>query len=145
MAPAGTVVKRRSGAAAGLSYLEVCLAIVILSLCLIPAAKALPIMMATQKQVETKYQLSLLAQRELERAVLALDADFSATSASGDMAAAGHPEWRYTLVVELPSGDGRYAVVTATAWEETDGDGQPSQGETQVTFATIVANRNWTP
>jgi len=145
MAPRRTLAKGRNGLAAGLSYLEVCLAIVILSLCLIPAAKALPTIMATQKQVETKYQLSLLAERVLERAVLVLDADFSATSATGDMAAAGPPEWRYPLSVPLPSGDGRYAVVTATAWEETDGDGQPSQDETQVTFATIVANRNWTP
>jgi len=145
MAPRRSLAKGRNGLAAGLSYLEVCLAIVILSLCLIPAARALPTIMATQKQVETKYRLSLLAQRVLERAVLVLDADFSATSATGDMAAAGHPEWRYTLSVTLPSGDGRYAVVTATAWEEADGDGQPSQDETQVTFATIVANRNWTP
>ena len=145
MAPRRTLAKGRNGLAAGLSYLEVCLAIVILSLCLIPAARALPTIMATQKQVETKYRLSLLAQRVLERAVLVLDADFSATSATGDMAAVGHPEWRYTLSVTLPSGDGRYAVVTATAWEEADGDGQPSQDETQVTFATVVANRNWTP
>jgi len=129
----------------GLSYLEVCLAIVILSLCLIPAARALPTILATQKRVETRYRLSLVAQRELERAVLALDANFSASSASGDMASAGHPEWRYSVVVTLPSGDGRYAVVTATAWEETGGDDQPSAAETKVTFATIVANRNWTP
>lgn len=129
----------------GMSYLEVCLAFVILSLCLIPAAKALPTIMATQKRVETRYRLSLVAQRELENAVLNLEARFSASTSTGRMTPIGHPEWRYSLVVDLPSGDGRYAVVTATAWEETDGDDQPSQGETQVTFATIVANRNWTP
>ena len=129
----------------GLSYLEVCLAIVILSLCLIPAARALPTILATHKRVETRYRLSLVAQCELESAVLALEGDFSASSASGDMAAIGHPEWHYSVVVTLPGSDGRYAVVTATAWEETDGDDQASQGETQVTFATIMANRNWTP
>jgi len=130
------------------SYVEVCLAMAILSICLLPGMRMLPALLEGQRGVEMKYELSLIAEENLETAALALDADFAASSEAGDLADRGHADWRYSTVVEIPAeGGGRYATVRADAWADLDGDGQfpPEDGEPHVRLDTVVANCDWTP
>lgn len=125
------------------SYVELCLAVLILAICLVPAARLLPNLLAGQRDLETRFQLSLIAQEKLDAAVLALEADFSASEQQGDLAARGHPDWRYHVLV-LDVGGGRYATICSTAWVDENGDLDMGQDEPQVRFDTIHSNSAWT-
>ena len=132
----------------GFSYLELCFAIVILSLCIVPAARMLPSLLTDQRSLEAKYHLSLIAQEKLEAAVLALEAAFVPSLEHGTLADQGRPNWHYDILVEVPlAGLGRYATVRARAWIDPDGgiDIVPDEGDPQVRFDTLVANRQWSP
>ena len=122
----------------GLSYVEVCLAMAILTLCILPAARAL----------QTQHQLSLIAQEKLEAALLALQASFTESEQSGNVSGHDSPPWRYHVDVSIPTGcDGRYATVAAWAYVDTDADAQfpPEAGEPTVRFDGIAADWNWRP
>ena len=127
----------------GASYVELCLAILILAICLAPAARLLPNLLAGQRDIEARFQLSLIAQDKLDAAIVALDADFCASEQQGDLAARGHPDWRYHVVV-LTAGGGRYATIRSTAWVDKNGDLDMDQDEPQVRFDTINSNSAWT-
>jgi len=126
------------------SYVELCIAIIILGMCIIPAAQALPALMAAQRDLETRFQLSLVAQEKLDQAKLELENSFSARDESGDLTVQGHPEWRYHLVVTVPpEGGGRYAIICSQAWADEDSDTQLDADEPQARFDLLVANRGW--
>ena len=128
----------------GTSYLEVCMAIAILSLCTVPAMRALPMILKSQRNVQTRYLLSLVAQQKLEEAALDLQLSFSDSQEEGDLAASGHADWRYDVLVDVPvAGDGRYATVRARAWADDTANQAPDAGEPQVRFDTIVVNSQW--
>ena len=132
----------------GLSYVEVCLAMAILTLCILPAARALPTILAGQRYLQTQHQLSLIAQEKLEAALLALQASFTESEQSGNVSGHDSPPWRYHVDVSIPTGcDGRYATVAAWAYVDTDADAQfpPEAGEPAVRFDGIAANWNWRP
>lgn len=140
------IAARRRRRQAASSYLEVMLAMVILAICIIPAARMLPTVLAGQRGLQTRFQLGLIAQEKLEAAVLELDADFSARDDTGDLAAQGHADWRYHLVVTIPpAGSGRYALATSRAWADENGDAALDADEPQVRFDTLVANCQWSP
>ena len=143
-----TRARRRCRATSAFSYLELCLAMLILALCIVPAARALPGVLAGQRDLETKYQLCLLAQEKLESAVLDLERAFLAGHTHGTLASEGRSDWHYDVLVEVPVvGLGRYATVRARAWVDLDGgaDVVPDPGDPQVRFDTLVANRQWSP
>ncbi|MFP4057488.1 MAG: type II secretion system protein J [Candidatus Brocadiia bacterium] len=130
----------------GVSYVELCLAMAILGLCLVPATRMLPDLLVSHRRVETEYRLSLVAREKLEETVLALEARFQESTDSGDLAAQGRPDWHYDVDVTIPpDSDGRYAIVRARAWEDADGGGErtPEDGDLLVRFDTIAANRKW--
>ncbi len=130
----------------GISYLEVMLAMAILTLCIVPAARMLPTLLSSQRNLENYYLLSLVAQEKLEAAVLELGADFAERDDSGDLASEGHADWRFHLLVTIPvSGAGRYAFVRSQAWLDADADTTLDPDEPQVRFDTVVANRQWSP
>jgi len=130
----------------GLSYVELCIATLILTLCLTPAVRTLPSVLASQRDLETRYQLGLIAQEKLAAAALALRASFVARDTQGDLAALGNPDWRYHVLVTVPAaGGGRYAVLCVQAWVDHSANLVLDAGETHVRFDTLVANRSWTP
>ncbi|MFW6161419.1 MAG: type IV pilus modification PilV family protein [Planctomycetota bacterium] len=136
----------RASRQAGLSYLEVSLGMVILTLCILPAARFLPVLLDGQRQLETRAQLSFIAQARLEEALSDLAVNFIATDETGDLAAEGHPDWRWHIVVTVPStGGGRYAAVRSETWHDADGDGSLDPDEPSVRFDTLQANLEWTP
>jgi len=136
---------RRTGERA-FSYVEVCLAVVILALCIVPATRALPGILEGQRNAETRLQLSLIAQEKLEFAALALQARFIPSSQTGNLAATGHPDWRYEVVVSVPmAGGGRYATIFSRAWADRDGDLACDAEEPQVRYDTILSYRKWEP
>ena len=115
-----TSPRRQRAARDGFSYLEVMLAMAILALCILPAARYLPGLFAGQRQLETQYQLSLIAQERLEEALLALDSDFSPRYEWGG---ATDSDFRYLVDVAVPAeGQGRYATIRVLAWLDTDGN-----------------------
>ena len=132
--------------AAAFSYLELLVAMLILTLCIVPAARMLPGVLAGQRGLETRYQLSLVAQDKLETAVLELDDSFVERDESGDLTAQGHPDWRYRLVVTIPAaGSGRYATVRSEAWVDETANTALDADEPQVVFETLHANCLWEP
>ncbi|MBL7222787.1 MAG: hypothetical protein ISS72_02940 [Candidatus Brocadiae bacterium] len=138
-------LRRQRAGLRGFSYLEVCLAIVILAICLIPSARMLPTLLAGERGLATRCQLSAVAQEKLESAALSLGNDFAERDEQGDLAAAGHPDWRYHLVVTIPAeGGGRYARLQSRAWLDADGDLACDPEEAQVMFESIASNLRWT-
>jgi len=136
--------RRSTTTQAGVSYIEVLLAILIMAIFVIPAARAVPLVMAGQRELETQYQLSLIAGENLESALQSLDKSFVSIKESSDLAASGHEGWRSDLVATV-QGSGRYAVVYSVAWVDENGDGLRGIDEAQVRFDTIAANLNWSP
>lgn len=137
---------RRNRAQRGFSYLEATFAIAIVAICLVPGMRLIPALLASQRAPEGKYLLTLIAQQKLEAAILALEEDFRAGQEDGDLAAEGHPDWHYDLVVTVPSeGDGRYAVLRVRAWDDENGNDGLDEGETSVRFDTKQSNLNWSP
>jgi len=140
----GTACTRRSRS--GISYLEVCIAMVILAACIIPAARYLPDLLAQQRALEARYQLSLVAQEKLETAMGSLTASFAESSDSGDLSSIGHADWRWSLDVTIPAaGSGRYAAIRSTAWADDDDDGVCDADEPQVRFDTMQTDPTWSP
>ena len=128
------------------SYLEVVLAMLILAICILPAGRMLPTLLESQRGLETRLALSVIAQQQLESTVLALDASFVASDVSGTLASQGHGEWRHHTVVTVPAaGSGRYAVVRCEAWADANGNATLDADEPQVRFDTLVADRQWGP
>ena len=58
--------QRRDSRDGGFSYVELCLATVILARCVVPATQALTAVLANQRNLETKYRLGLIAQEMLD-------------------------------------------------------------------------------
>jgi len=139
-------VLRTGRACRAFSYVELCLSIVILTICLAPATRLLPMILANQRNLEARYELSLIAQEKLDTGALSLSRDFTASSVGGDLATEGHPDWRYELDVVVPAeGGGRYATLTAQTWIDENANARLDPGETHVRFDTIRSNENWSP
>ena len=135
---------RLARARRGFSYIEVCLAMIVIGICLIPAARALPSLLTWQRKVQTKYELTLIAQAKLENALIDLAQDFSARDEEGDLNDYGHADWRYHLVATIYGGGvGRYAVIRSDAWYDEDGDIALGQDEAQVRVDTMLSNCEW--
>ena len=133
----------------GFSYLELCIAIVILSLCIVPAARMLPSLLAGQRDLETQYHLSLVAQQKLEATVLTPAPLLLPGTEHGTLTDEGHPTWHYDILIE-PEGllpPPRYIDVRVRAWVDLDGgiDIVPGLGDPQVRYDTRVANRQRRP
>jgi hypothetical protein len=128
----------------GISYLELCLATVILSLCLVPASKLVPTLLSGQRDLDTSFQLSLIAQEKLEKSILQLDTSFYSFTQMGDLAASGHPGWRYYLHVVVDSSQ-RFATIRSEAYVDEDGNGTRGSDELHVCYDAIQANRGWSP
>jgi len=140
------IAARRRREQAASSYLEVMLAMVILTICIVPAGRMLPTVLAGQRGLQTRFQLGLIAQEKLEAAVLELGDDFSARDDTGDLAVQGHDDWHYHLAVTIPpAGGGRYALALSQAWADENGNATPDADEPQVRFDTLVANPQWSP
>jgi len=138
------VLRTRNRSRRGTSYVELVVALLILSICLVPAARALPGLLAGQRDLEVRYQLSLIAQEKLEAAALALQSHFAESDQHGDLASQGHPEWRYSVRVEVQR-DGDRATIRSQAWADENADGRLDPGEPQVRFDTTAVNLDWSP
>ncbi len=138
------VVNRVKRAGSGVSYVEVCLAILIISVFLIPSIRVVPLVMAGQRDLEARYELSLIAEERLEMVLQDLGASFAARDESGNLSSYGHSDWRYRTVVTL-GGSGRYAVISSVTWIDADADTIRDDDEVQIRFDTIQADVLWSP
>ena len=126
------------------SYVELCLAILILGICIIPGAQALRSVLDGQQSVETRYGLSQVAHSKMEDAMRALQPAFAARSDQGDLTSLGHPDWYYDTLATI-SADKTYATVRARVWVDSNSNHVPDAGEPLVRFDTHVTNRFWVP
>ena len=138
------VVKGGTCARRGVSYVEVCLAMLIISVFLVPSLRVVPLVMAGQRDLEAKYELSLIAQERLEMALQDLGASFTARDESGNLTAYDHSDWRYRVVVKL-RGLGHSAVIRSVTWIDADADTVRDDDEVQIRFDTIQADVQWSP
>ena len=130
----------------GFSYLEACIAMVIVAVCILPGMQLMPALLASQRNVELHYQLSLMAQQKLEEFIPTLDENFVASDETASLAADGHADWWYRRRVTLSTeGPGRYARVSVRVWVDSNGNSSYDDGETFIRFVTIQANRKWQP
>ena len=138
------VVKGGTCARRGVSYVEVCLAMLIISVFLVPSLRVVPLVMAGQRDLEAKYELSLIAEERIEMVLQDLGASFAARDESGSLSSYGHSGWRYRTVVTL-GGSGRYAVISSVTWIDADADAIRDDDEVQIRFDTIQADVQWSP
>jgi hypothetical protein len=80
----------------------------------------------------------------LEEHLALVSADWQTGGFVGDFAADGYPQIRYSVTRSDAAVDGgitdQLMAVTATVWEDADGDATPDTGEPVVVFSGKVAN-----
>ena len=136
----------RRGDCEGFSYIEVFFALSILTLCITPAMRMVPTLLSGQRDLETRYQLSLIAQDKLEALLLGLEINFADLALSGNLAGEGHPTWVYKASASVPSAPGdRYATIQVVAWDDANGNAVADAGEAHVRYDTIQSNLAWSP
>lgn len=122
----------------GFTYVELCVSIVIFSICVIASTKAVHTVLGGQRRIETQYELSLIAQDKVDTALHSLRDNLGECTEEGNLAAYGHPGWRHRSEVFFPAGSGGlYAQITVWTWADEDGDTQRDTGEPQVRFDTL--------
>lgn len=141
-----SIRQRHRGDCDGFSYIEVFFALSILTLCITPAMRLVPALISGQRDMETRYQLSLIAQDKLESLLLRLEVNFVDLTLSGNLAAEGHPKWVYKASADVPPApDDRYAIIQVDVWDDANGDVVANAGEAYVRYDTIQSNLAWTP
>ena len=125
----------------GFSYVEVCLAMVILGICIVPAMQAVPSVLASQRTADAQYELALIAQAKIDEATLAIQGSFGPMNEMANLAAEGHADWWYRVKAEFPAeSNNRYVYLLSRVWIEINGDGVASGDEPVVRLDTLVAD-----
>lgn len=131
--------KRRRGS----SLLEVVLATVLISVALVPAMRLMRDGLAVGREIEARDQLTTLSTSKLEEHLALVCADWLTGDFTGSFAAEGHPTFRFLVRRSDAAGNGgivdQLMAITATTWEDADGDGALSSGETSVILGGKVA------
>ena len=127
----------------GSSLLEVLLATVLIAVALVPALRLMRDSLAVGREIEARDQLTTFATSKLEEHLALVGADWSTGAYTGDFAAEGHPTFRFLVSRSDTGGDGgivdQLMAVTATIWEDLDGDGTSDSGEPSVILGAKVA------
>jgi hypothetical protein len=122
--------------------LELICAIALTSVAIVPALRLLRDAMEQSNVLETQELLTTLSVSKLEEQLALVQATWSSGAVTGDFAADGYASVRYTVVRSDQPADGgmvdRLMAVTATVWEDADGDTALDAGERSIVLATKV-------
>ena len=131
--------KRRWGS----SLLEVVLATVLISVALVPAIRLMRSSLTVGREIEAREQLTTFSTSKLEEHLALVGANWLTGDYTGDFATEGHPTFRFLVRRSDSGGDGgivdQLMAVTATTWEDVDGDGTLDSGEVSVVLGGKVA------
>jgi hypothetical protein len=93
--------------------------------------------------LETSNLLDTLCASKLEEHLLRNAVSWNPGTVTGDFAAQGQPGFRFQVVHSDNPADGgipnALMSITATAWDDSDGDGNWDAGERRATFASKLA------
>ena len=127
----------------GNSFLEVVLATVLISVALVPAVRLVRDSLALGREIQTREHLTTFSTSKLEEHLALIGADWQTGDYTGDFAAEGHPNFRFLVRRSDSTGDGgivdQLMAVTATTWQDLDGDGSLDGGEPSAVLGGKVA------
>jgi hypothetical protein len=127
----------------GYSLLEVVLASAICASALVPALAILRDGILTAETIDTRHMVLLYGVQKMEEQLAIVAALWTQGSASGDFAAEGHANIRYSVTRSDSAGSGgitnRLMAITVTAYGDDDGDDTLDAGEPQTTLTTKIS------
>lgn len=127
----------------GASLMEVVIAAALIAITLVPALRMIRDGLAQSRQTESRQLVTTLGTGTLEKHLALAGAHWETGSLTGDFAGDGYPQVRYLVQRSDAPADGgitdRLMAVTATVWEDLDGDAAPGASECRLVFASKVA------
>jgi hypothetical protein len=124
------------------SLLEVVLAAGICSSALVPALALLRDSMTVANNIDTRHLLLLYGVSKMEEQLAVVAASWTTGTASGDFAADGHANIRFTVTrTDNPASGGitnRLMAVTVTVYSDDDGDDAMDAAEMRTTLTTKI-------
>ena len=134
---------RRDRRRRGSSLLEVVVGTVLIAVALVPALRLMRDSLAVGREIDAREQLTTFSTSKLEEHLALAGADWLTGDYTGDFGADGHPAFRFLVRRSDAGGDGgivdQLMAVTATTWEDLDGDGTLDSGEPSVILGGKVA------
>jgi hypothetical protein len=133
-----------SGASrSGHTLLELVGATVIIATALVPALRLMRDSVRTGREIETSNLMGTLAASQLEEHLLLTAANWSGLTTTGDFTADGYPLIHFRVERSDAVADGgvpgALMSITATVWEDLDGDDAVDAGELQSSFSSKLA------
>jgi hypothetical protein len=127
----------------GQTLLELIAAVTVLAATVTPALVILRNALEQTRRIETLELLTTLCVSKLEEQLAVACAAWSTGTAAGDFSADGYSQVRFSVASSDQAGDGgipdRLMSVTATVWEDQNGNAALDAGELSVVLASKVA------
>ncbi len=99
--------------------------------------------LAWGREIQTREQLTTFSTSKLEEHLALIGADWQTGNYAGNFAAEGEPTFRFLVSRSDSNGDGgivgQLMAVTATTWQDIDGDGSLDSSEPSVVLGGKVA------
>jgi len=134
------LVARRQG---GHTLLEVAIAGALISIVLVPALALIRDGLGTSRQLQTREIVTSFCTDKLEEYLARASVEWTNGTSTGDFTADGHSEIRFSVTCSDDAGDGgitdQLMAVTATVWDDTDGDDALDADELTVVLAGKIA------
>ncbi len=119
------------------------LATVLLAVALVPALRLVRDSLAWGREIQTREQLTTFSTSKLEEHLALIGADWQTGTYAGNFATEGEPTFRFLVSRSDSNGDGgiidQLMAVTATTWQDIDGDGSLDSSEPSVVLGGKVA------
>jgi Tfp pilus assembly protein PilV len=127
----------------GYSLLEVMLASTICAVALVPALAILRDGMLATETIDKRHMLLLYAVQTMEEQLAVVAANWTTATATGDFAAEGHADIRFSVTrSDSPASGGisnQLMRITVTAYSDDDGDDTLDSGEPRTVLTTKVS------
>ena len=128
----------------GQTLLELIAATTLLAATLTPALRMMRDALEQDRRIETLELVTTLCADKLEQHMSVTAASWSVGAATGDFAAEGYAQVRYSVTsTDDPAAGGiagRLMALTATVWEDANGNAALDSGEISAVFRTKVAS-----
>jgi len=131
----------------GYTLIELVATSALLALVIVPSLELTRESLDLGNRLETRATMTSLCIGKLEEHLALGAIDLSETTSSGSFASIGHSQLRYTVVRSQDAADGgitdRLMAVSATVWDDTNGNLSLDSDEPSITFASKIA-KTWT-
>lgn len=123
--------------------LELVVASSVIAMALVPALRLMRDSLRVGRELEDATLMSTLCASKLEEHLARTAADWVTTTSSGDFSAQGYSHLCYQVIRSDDVADGgihnALMSITARTWHDVNGDGNWSEGEPSVVFASKLA------